>query len=185
MSKFLKFTLLIFLPLLILTQGSFAYKIPQRQLDIKPYLNFMFPNKLLEYNDQNKDVEDDVGFGFGIKIRSQIKGCWGFVINSSFTDLNVKDNTNNMAVIFTAGFYYSYNTRLGNIIIDLGYGVISVADLSNTLFLPNLEFRRSVTERISFSLELGMPVVNDWFYDYDIKENYKSLYLSFGSTILF
>lgn len=185
MIKVLKFSLLILSILGMLIQCPFAYTIPKRQLDIKPYLNIMSPNNLIEYNDQNTDVEDDVGVGFGIKVRSQIKGCWGFVINSSLTDLNVKDSTNNMATIFTAGFYYSYGTGLGNIIFDLGYGVISVADLSNTLFLPSLEFKRSVTERISISLELSIPVVNDWFYDYDIKENFKSLSLSFGGTILF
>jgi len=185
MYKLLKTVTIMILLLGLLVQTSAAYEIPQRRIDLKPYLNFMFPNKLMENNFANTAVEDDMGVGFGVKARTQITGFWGFVINTSMTDLKVNDNSLSTATIFTAGFYYSKSTSFGNVIADLSYGVLSVADLSTTLLLPGLEFNRAITDRISISAELGMLIANDWFYDLNVKENYKSLSLSLGGTILF
>jgi hypothetical protein len=165
--------------------SAMAYEIPQRRIDFKPYLNFMIPNSLMENENSGTAVEDDMGIGIGLKARTQITGFWGFAINTSMTDLKVNDNSLSTAMIFTVGFYYSQATNLGNIIFDMGYGVISVADLSSTLLMPTLEFNRVISDRLSIAAEFGMPIANDWFYDFDVKENFKSIMLSLGSTILF
>jgi hypothetical protein len=169
----------------LMVSSSLAYDIPQRRIDLKPYLNFMFPNNLVESDNRQNPVENEMGIGFGVKARTQITRFWGFLIDASFTDLKVNDNSLSTATIFTAGFYYSYRTNFGNIIFDAGYGVLSVADLSSTLLMPNLEFNRAVSDRISLSAELGMPIANDWFHQFGVKENYKSLTFSLGGIIIF
>jgi len=185
MPKLLRIVIFVSILLSLLVQSSLAYEIPQRRIDLKPYLNFIFPSNLMENNFASTAVEDDMGIGFGVKARTQITGFWGFVINTSMTDLKVKDNSLSTATIFTAGFYYSYGTSLGDVIVDLSYGVLSVSDRSATLFYPSLELSRAISDRISISAELGMPVPNDWFYNLNVKENYKSLSLSLGGAIVF
>jgi len=178
MPKLLRIVIFVSILLSLLVQSSLAYEIPQRRIDLKPYLNFIFPSNLMENNFASTAVEDDMGIGFGVKARTQITGFWGFVINTSMTDLKVKDNSLSTATIFTAGFYYSYGTSLGDVIV-------SVSVRSATLFYPSLELSRAISDRISISAELGMPVPNDWFYNLNVKENYKSLSLSLGGAIVF
>lgn len=185
MAGLMRIMMLTFLLIGLAVQVSFAYDIPQRRIDFKPYLNFMFPNKLMESDDLNTAVEDEMGMGFGVKARTQIAGNWGFTVNASITDLKVSNNTLSTAHIFTVGFNYSYETNQGDFIFDLGYGVLSVADLSTTLLLPGLEFNRPISERVSISAGLSLPVANDWFHNLNVKENYKSLSLSLGGVILF
>ncbi|MCP4582118.1 MAG: hypothetical protein GY839_10915 [candidate division Zixibacteria bacterium] len=185
MYKITKIMILTVVFMFVFAQLSAAYEIPQRKIDLKPYLNFIFPSDLMESENIETAVENDMGFGFGIKARTQITGNYGFVINTSITDFKVSDNSLSTATIFTAGFYYSQSTSLGNLVLDLSSGVISLADYSMMLFLPSLEFNRAISDRISISAELGMPIPNDWFYNYNIKENYKSLSISLGSAIVF
>jgi len=185
MIKPLQSVALIISALIVSFQSSIAYEIPQRRIDLKPYINLMFPDKLLQFENQDCRVEDKMGIGFGIKARTQIAGCWGFVINTSITDLQVTDNSLSTASIFTAGFFYTRVTQLGQIALDAGLGVISVADHSAMLFMPGLEYSREIAERISLSAEINMPIANDWFNKYDIKEDYKSIAIAIGGTIIF
>lgn len=185
MDRSLKGVALVISALIISFQSSIAYEIPQRRIDLKPYLNLMFPNTLLEFGDHNSVIEKETGIGFGLKARMQVAGRWGFVINTSITDLQVTDNSLSTATIFTGGFYYSRATQLGQITLDAGLGVISVADCSAMLFMPGLEYGRAITERISLSAEIDMPIANDWFNKFDIKEDYKSFALAIGGAIVF
>ncbi len=185
MPKLPRTAILVSIFLIFLIQSLVAYEIPQRRIDLKPYVNFLFPNKLMENDFLYTAVEDDMGIGFGVKARTQISNFWGFLINTSFTDLKVKNNSLSTATIFTAGFYYTITNDLGDITIDAGYGVISLADQSAALLMPGLEFSRPISNRISISAEFGMPIVNDWFYDFNYKENYNSFSLSIGAAMIF
>jgi hypothetical protein len=185
MTGFMKIMMLTIVLIGLMVQVSFAYDIPQRRIDFKPYLNFMFPNKLMESDELNTAVEDEMGIGFGVKARTQIVGAWGFTVNASITDLKVNDNSLSTAHIFTVGFNYSYGTNPGNFVFDMSYGVLSVADLSTTLFLPGVEFNRAISDRVSFSAELSLPVANDWFHNLNVKENYGSFSFSLGGAVLF
>ncbi|MFQ6007495.1 MAG: hypothetical protein ACE5K8_00940 [Candidatus Zixiibacteriota bacterium] len=185
MMKSLK--LLSFLTLLLVTLAQVlgAYEIPPRKIEVKPYLNLLFPNDLLEFQDGRSVVKNKMGFGFGLKIRNQIKGSYGFVVNSSITDVEVTTYRAGFAVIFTGGLYISTKTKLGDLILDCGYGVLSTGGKSETIIMPTLEFNRPLSNRLIIAVEVGCPVANDWFYDFGVKERYKSFALSFGSTIVF
>lgn len=185
MIKSLKIVPLSILFLGILIQSLNAYEVPSRKIEVKPYLNFLFPNNLLEFENHNNIVKNKMGVGFGLKIRNQINESFGFVVNSSITDLEVTTNRQGFAVIFTAGLYLSTRTEVGNLIIDCGYGVLSTGRHSETLLMPTLEFNRPLSDRLIISVELGWPISNDWFYDFGVKEQYKTFTLSFGSAIVF
>lgn len=185
MIKSLKMLSLLVLFFGVLIQSSSAYEIPPRKIEVKPYLNFLFPNNLLQYENGRNVVKNKMGYGFGLKIRNQINESFGFVVNSSITDLEVTTDRQGFAVIFTAGLYLSTRTVVGNLIIDCGYGVLSTGRYSETLLMPTLEFNRPLSDRLMISVELGWPISNDWFYDFGVKEHYKSFTFSFGSTIVF
>jgi len=185
MIKSLKIVPLSILFLGILIQSSSAYEIPPRKIEVKPYLNFLFPNHLLQFENGRSVVKNKMGYGFGLKIRNQIRGSYGFVVNSSITDVEVTTNRGSFAVIFTAGLYLSTRTKAGNLIVDCGYGVLSTGGKSETLLMPSLEFNRPLSDRLKISVELGWPIPDDWFYDYGVKERYKTFTLSFGSVIVF
>jgi hypothetical protein len=183
--KLLKLLSILALFIGALAQSLSAYEIPQRKIEVKPYLNFLFPNDLLEFQDGHSVVKNKMGVGFGLKIRNQVNGSYGFVVNSSITDLEVTTTRESFAVIFTGGLYLSTNTKVGNLIIDCGYGVLATGGYSETLLMPTLEFNRPLSDRLILAVEVGWPIANDWFYDFGDKENYKSFTLSFGSTIVF
>jgi len=182
MIKSLKMLSLLVLFLGVLIQSSSAYEIPPRKIEVKPYVNFLFPNHLLQFENGRSVVKNKMGYGFGLKIRNQIRGSYGFVVNSSITDVEVTTDRGSFAVIFTAGLYLSTRT---NLIIDCGYGVLATGGKSETLLMPTLEFNRPLSDRLMISVELGWPISNDWFHDFRVKEYYKTFTLSFGSTIVF
>ncbi len=145
----------------------------------------MWPYNLMEGDYSSTAVENKMGVGFGVKSRIQIAGSWGFIVNVSINDLQVDDSSLSTATVFTGGFYYTRKSVPGNITVDLGYGVISVADLSSTLILPSVEFSRPISDRLSISAEIGFPVANDWFHTFGIKESYGSIVFSLGGTLVF
>ena len=138
----------------LIAPASAAFDAPSRQIDFKMYTHVMFPNDLMESNDGDSPVENEMGIGFGVKARTQIAGPWGFVINTSITDLNVSDNSQSIATTLTTGFYWTRSTGLGNITLDLSYGVIAVADMSTAMFAPSVEINRPVSERVLIALAL-------------------------------
>jgi hypothetical protein len=182
----MKIVMLAVLLIGLMVSSSLAYEIPQRRIDLKPYLNFMFPNDLLEWEDLGNVVANETGFGLGVKARTQVIKAWGFVINTSYTDLEVtSDRGLSSATMLTVGFYYSKATGLGDIIFDLGYGGIAAGGRGIGLLMPSLEFNRTYSERLRLSVELGWPIPNDWFYDFDFEENYGSFTLSLGGAVVF
>jgi len=162
-----------------------AYEIPPREIEAKPYINVIFPDDLVTADDSGNIVNDKAGFGLGLKIRNQVKGPFGLVIDVSFTDLDVTDSSMSTATIFTGGGYYKKKLSIGAVVFECKYGVISVADHVRALFMPAIEYGRLVSERVRVSVELGWPISNDWIYGYSVKENYKTFSLSFGGSIIF
>jgi len=180
--KIMSFALLL---LSIMLQSSFAYEIPQRRIDLKPYLNFMFPSALLKIEDQQQIVDDKMGIGIGVKARSQVTGNLGFLVNVSLTDIAVNNNSYGSATIFTTGFYYLKETGFGNFILDGEIGVIAAADLAAALIMPALEFNRPITDRLNISAEFGWLILGDWFYDIGMESNSKTFTFSMGSAFMF
>jgi hypothetical protein len=185
MIKSLKIVPLSILFLGILIQSSSAYEIPPRKIEVKPYLNFLFPKDLLQFENGHSVVKNKMGVGFGLKIRNQIHESFGFVVNSSITDLEVTTDRQGFAVIFTGGLYLSTGTEVGNLVIDCGYGVLVTGGYGVALLMPTLEFNRPLSDRLMISVELGWPIPNDLFYNEGGKEHYKTFTLSFGSAIVF
>jgi hypothetical protein len=183
--KLLKLLSILALFIGALAQSLSAYEIPPRKIEVKPYLNFLFPNDLLVYQNGYSVVKNRTGTGFGLKIRNQLNGSYGFVLNSSITDVEVRRDSASFAVIFTGGLYLSTKTKVGNLIFDCGYGVLATGGYSETLLMPNLEFNRPLSDRLILAVEVGWPIANDWFYDFGVKEHYKSFTLSFGSAVVF
>lgn len=162
-----------------------AYEIPPREIEAKPYINMVFPVDLVTTDDSGDVVKDKAGAGLGLKIRNQLKGPFGLVIDVSFTDLDVTDSSMSTATIFTGGGYYKKELSMGAIVFECKYGVISVADHVRALFLPAIEYGIPVSDRARVSVELGWPISNDWIYGYSINENYKTFALSIGGSIIF
>lgn len=179
------------LAMLVLSISSAgAYDIPQRKIEIKPYVNILFPKDFVTFESGVSYVDDEAGFGGGVKIRTQLTGPFGFMINASVIGversfLAAFYNRSSAAVLFTGGFYYTFETSIGNISLDCGYGVIEICGAGLALFMPSVEYSYPVSDRISLAAELSMPVPNDWYSDWDHNSNAKSLMLSVGSVILF
>jgi hypothetical protein len=162
-----------------------AYEIPPRKIEVKPYLNFLFPNDLLEFQEGHRVVKNSAGIGFGLKIRNQINGSYGFVINASLTEVEVTTNLASSVVVFTGGLYLSTKTKMGNLIIDCGYGVLATGGKTATLLMPALELNWPLSDRLMISVEAGWPIANDWFHDFGVKENCTSFTFSLGSAAVF
>lgn len=185
MNKHLKIVLISFLFFGFLIQAAKAYEIPPRKIEVKPYLNIMFPHDLLKSDDGGNIVKNKAGFGIGARIRNQIHGSFGFIINFSFTDLEVTDNSLSTVTIFTGGGYFARETGIGDFTIDCEYGIISVGDFGRSLFMPGLEYSRHISERTTFSAGFDWVIPNDWFYYYSVKTNYGSFSFSLGAAIIF
>ena len=177
------FFLLLFCGVLI--QGSYAYDIPQRQVTVKPYVNFFFPNNLWETESFAPAVENKMGFGAGVKVRNQFTSSFGSVLNASYSSIEVTREASGDVTMFTAGGYYSRALGAGTFIFDFSYGIIIAADESVGLLMPSLEYSRPISDRMSVALELGWPIANDWPRDFSFKENYSSFTLSLGSVFVF
>jgi hypothetical protein len=184
--KPLKTALLPILFAAFFVQTADAYDIPQRRIDLKPYLNVIIPNNLMEWENLGNVVDNDIGFGLGVKARTQINRTWGFVINTSYTDLEVNTEKGlSSAILLTVGFSYSKSLSLGDFVLDAGYGGIAAGGRGIGLFMPSLEYSRTFSERLKLSIEFGWPVANDWFYDFGFVENYGSLAISLGGAVVF
>jgi hypothetical protein len=165
--------------------STHAYEIPPREIEVKPYINVIFPVELVKTECCGNIVKDEAGLGLGLKIRNQVRGPFGLAIDVSFTDLEVTNRSMSTATIFTGGGYYKKEFSIGIFILECKYGVISIADRVRALFLPGLEYGMPVSDRARVSAEFGWPISNDWIYGYSIKENYKTFALSVGGSITF
>ena len=169
------------------SQRSRSYAIPRRAIEITPYYNFIYANKLYE-NIQGKQRSH----GGGIKMRTQLYGSFGYIINASINHLKVQENIfidqendRDMAAIITGGPYYSYKTSYGDIRLDIGYGAIVAGDSSMTIFLPSVEYRINIFSRISLMIEIGYPIANDWIIKHNFNEHYRSFSSAGGIGIIF
>lgn len=185
MIKASRITLLILLLMGISIQSSFAYEIPQRKIEIKPYLNLFFPSDLWEKEDVETVVDNKTSFGFGAKIRTQFINQFGIVLNASYINFETLNNSSNDGVIFTGGGYYGRSFGFGDLTFDFGYGIIIAAEEVLGLVMPSLEYSRPVSDRMSIAFELGLPIPNDWPRSMEYKENFSSFTLSVGTVIIF
>ncbi len=175
---------------MMMISSGVAYDVPPRKIEIKPYVHLLFPKDLVTYETGVTYVEDKTGFGGGVKIRVQVSGPFGFVINSSVTGIERSYyaeyyDWNRTAIMFTGGIYYAFETTIGNITLDCGYGAIEVCSAGLALFLPSVEYSYPVSDRVSLAAELSLPIPNDWYSDWNHESNAKSLMLSVGSVFLF
>jgi hypothetical protein len=185
MNNSLKITLLTVLLIGFFHQDANAYEIPRRRIEIKPYLNLMLPHDLVEDGRGENIVKNMPGFGFGVKIHNQVYRSFGFIIDFSFTDLEVTDSSMSTATMFTGGGYIARETKIGEFALNLGYGVISVADYSRALFMPGIEYSRFLSDRAALSAGMDWVVPNDWLYSYSLKANYKTFSFFLGCGIIF
>ena len=100
-------------------------------------------------------------------------------------DADVNEGDSDLFSIFSAGFYYNYKVDYGYYVFDLCYGAMAVGSSSMTIFVPSVEFRRKLTNRIFYLFEIQYPIANDWIVDLDFEENYTSFSLSSGIAFIF
>jgi len=168
-----------------LSQVSMAYDIPQRKIEIKPYLGLIFTNNFWELENGSNIIDDNASLGFGVKLRTEFRGQFGIVINTSSVNFTTLNDASRVGFLFTVGGYYSRQFGFGNLTVDLGYGAIGAADDVVGLLMPSLEISRSISDRISLALEIGLPIANDWIRDYGYRENIGTFSLSMGTVLLF
>jgi hypothetical protein len=185
MAKYFKLTAFLIIISGMFIQSTMAYDIPQRKIEVKPYLSLFFPNDLWEMESRSSSVDNKSAFGVGFKIRTQFNKQFGFVINTAYTSFDVTNDSSNDGAIFTVGGYYAKSFGFGNLTLDFGYGIIIASDEALGLLLPSLEYSRPITDRISIALEFGWPIPNDWLRSFELKENYSSFALSLGTAIIF
>jgi hypothetical protein len=185
MDKCVKILIMLIAVIGLLASSINAYDIPSRKIEVKPYLNFVFPNNIWEGANQANPVDNKVAPGIGLKLRTQFSRQYGFVLNASYINFQVEENVSSDGSIFTAGGYLSKSFGFGNMTLDLSYGIIAANKEVAGLLMPSLEYSRPISERISLALEFGWPIPNDWPQDFDFKENYSSFTLSLGSIIVF
>ncbi|MFH2037584.1 MAG: hypothetical protein ABIJ45_14380, partial [Candidatus Zixiibacteriota bacterium] len=109
----------------------------------------------------------------------------GFFSSASISKIDAITDDANHAILFVSGFYYENNLGPFGFVLDCGYGFITVADDSETLLLPTLELNLPMSDRMKAAIELGIPIANDWFYDYNLNENIDSYTISLGTVFLF
>jgi hypothetical protein len=162
-----------------------AYEIPPRRIEIMPYLNLMSPHNLVEDWRGESIVKNHPGLGIGAKIHSQVYKGFGFLIDFSFTDLEVTDSSLSTANIFTGGGYYCNKTGIGDFTVNVGYGVISVADYARALFMPGLEYSRRISQRANISVGADWIIPNDLFYEESYDTDYGTFSFFMGCGIVF
>jgi hypothetical protein len=173
----------------IFASSALAYDIPQRKIEIKPYINLLSPSDFWKKGFGTSVVEDDIGFGIGAKLRTQFAANYGLVLNVSYTDVKVSsvvwpDATSDVTM-FTLGGYLSNEFSFGRLTADCGFGLVVMSDEGVALLMPSLEYSRPIAERISLAVELGWPIANDWLRDFGFEESYSSFTLSVGTSIVF
>ena len=101
----------------------------------------------MQYDERRSLVKDQDAFGFGIKIRTQLSGSFGFFLNSSIagTEAESEDYTG-ATLMTTMGPYYLYELGASGIRFELGYGYISAADHAFGVFLPEVEYSYGISE---------------------------------------
>lgn len=160
------------------------YKVPRRAIEIRPYVNILAAIDI--YEDM---IDNQLGFGGGLKVRNQIYGNFGYSLNVLINDLDIDADVNegdsDLFSIFSGGFYYNYKVDYGYYVFDLCYGAMAVGSSSMTIFVPSVEFRRKLTNRIFYLFEIQYPIANDWIVDLDFEENYTSFSLSSGIAFIF
>jgi hypothetical protein len=184
MSKLIRCLVAAVLLTAIALPSAGAYEAPPRQIEIKPYFSFFFPQDLWDKGTEPSPVANKSAFGFGAKIRTQFSGHFGIVLNASYYSLEVADDLSGDGVMFTAGGYYARALGPGRVTFDLGYGVIAAADEALPLLMPALEYSYQVSERLSLAIELGWPIPNDWPRNLEHEESFGSFTFSLGTSIL-
>ena len=185
MGKTLRSAIIMTLAIVSLSQLSHAFEAPSRPVTIKPQLILLFPDDLMVNENNTSYLGKEMGAGFGLKIRTHLAGPIGYTINAAIADVQTDDTTMGSAVMFTAGLCYTKTLGFGSITLELGYGEISAAECAATLFMPSIEFSHFISDRVALSVEVAMPVVNDWFYGLGVKEKFHSVVVGLGSSICF
>jgi len=185
MGKTLSSTIIMLMAIMSLSQWSHAFEAPARPVTIKPQLILLFPDDLMVTENNTSYLGKEMGPGFGLKIRTRLAGPIGYTINAAIADVQTDDTTMGSAVMFTAGLCYTKTLGFGSITLELGYGEISAAECASTLFMPSIEFSHFISDRVALSVEVAMPVVNDWFYGFGVKEKFRSVVVGLGSSICF
>ncbi|MCP4704520.1 MAG: hypothetical protein GY865_07910 [candidate division Zixibacteria bacterium] len=170
---------------MIFSNLAYSYEIPQRKIEIKPYINFLSANDLFVYKETGNIVKNNVGIGGGLKLRTQISGKFGYILNASFNSHEVLVDGTDFIIIFIGGLYYSHNLGFTDFKIDAGYGFLTAGSKGTGVFMPTLELSRELNDRIALAFEIGWPISNDWFYDYDIQRHYSSFTFSLGTIFIF
>ena len=189
MTRFCRLILLLVICGVIFASSALAYDIPQRKIEIKPYINLLMPSDFWKKGFDTSVVEDDIGFGFGAKLRTQFAANYGMVLNVSYTDVKVSDvvwpDATSDVTMFTLGGYLAKEFSFGTLTADCGFGLVVMSDEGVALLMPSLEYSRPIAERISLAVELGWPIANDWLRDFGFEESYSSFTLSMGTAIVF
>ncbi|UCG63017.1 MAG: hypothetical protein JSV52_06980 [Candidatus Zixiibacteriota bacterium] len=185
MSIFRKVISSLFVVSIIVVQTCGAYESPRREIELKPYVHLLFPDNLLKYEEGRSLVKNEEGIGVGLKIRTQITGPLGFVLNASVSRVKPEVSSRRASVVTTMGPFYVIKLGSGRVLLEMSYGYMSAADHAFTVFLPSIEYSYRISERVRLSAEIGLPVANDWFYDYDVSESAKSISLSIGAGFVF
>jgi hypothetical protein len=189
MTRASRFTLVLLACSALFASSALAYDIPQRKIEIKPYINLLMPSDFWMKGFDTSVVEDDLGFGIGAKLRTQFAANYGLVLNVSYTDVKVSDivwpDATSDVTMFTLGGYLSKEFGFGRLTADCGFGLVVMSDEGVALLMPSLEYSRPVAERISLAAELGWPIANDWLRDFGFEESYGSFTFSVGAVIVF
>ncbi|MEZ5358695.1 MAG: hypothetical protein R3F48_07650 [Candidatus Zixiibacteriota bacterium] len=185
MNKFFWAAMSVALLLGFMNQTTCAEDEASQKITVKPYINILFASSYWEQDFGNQLVEDKTGIGFGVKIRRQLRNKWGAVLNASITAIETRDGSAGNSVVMTLGGYYGISAGSGSIAPELGAGFITAGDEIIMLIMPSIEYSRPVAERLSLAIEASLPIANDWFKDYDFKENLSSFSISVGAAYLF
>lgn len=165
--------------------GAKTYRAPSREIVLSPYGGLIFAKDLYTVN-----LNDQLGFGGGMIMRTQLYKNFGYMIDVFIPRLDVNKEENltdegekgpEFVAIYTGGFYYS----IPHWKLDLCYGGISSGVKNMTIFIPGVEYNRNITRRVSFFSRLGYLLTNDWFSDMGYKEHYTSFLASVGLSIVF
>ncbi len=163
-----------------------SYTVPRRAIYLTPYVSCIYAKELY-----NGFVEDQLGFGGGLNVRSEINSILGYFFDASYNNLKVvkdplvSEKGTDSVIILTGGLYYTHKEDFGNLRLDIGYGAITAGNNTMTIFVPGIEYSKEFYNRISYAIKAGYPITNDWIVDMDLEEKYTSFSLSGGVSIIF
>jgi hypothetical protein len=154
-------------------------------LSARKFSVFSHPPSRLEKDRGFGVVKDQIGFGIGINVSTQLLGQWSYFFDYAVGPLQVKYSDVDLVGIFVLGVSYSFDALRGKTIIDVGYGVSHWGKWAEMILKPSLGYSKHLTERSAVFVNVGYPIVNDWFINAGVEEHYTSFSFSTGINVFF